>query len=268
MRDAIAQVETRPLPDHRLPFAGAGDVTDEDRGISALARSLPDLDRVVNGLVRRDPRQGGALLDLGCGMGGLAVHIGGRLGATELVGVDVDAERLKAAAARGVRPLLLDLNADELPLAAGSVRIVTCFGLLAYLHLYDHALAESARVLEDGGWLLLSMPNLGSYSNRISLLLGYQPHAVAVSRHRQAGNIGRRRDDATSANMPPLLHGATLRCIREVLDDYGFDTVVARGTVPGDKRRPVLDHALRWMPGLSRRFLVLARKRATPEPPC
>ena len=261
MRDAIAQVESRS---DRLPaFVGDTDVTEEDRGISALARSLPDLDRVLDTVARRDPRRGGGLLDLGCGMGGLAAHIGGQLGLDELIGVDVDAERLKAAAARGVRPLLLDLNADTLPLQTGSMRLVTCFGLLAYLNLYDNALTESARVLEDGGWLVLSMPNLGSYSNRISLLLGYQPHAVAVSSHRQAGTIGRRRDAGTSANMPPLLHGATLRCMREVLDDYGFDTVTARGTVPGDKRRPLVDTVLGRIPGLSRRFLILARKRAT-----
>ena len=262
MRDAMAQVESRPA-DHATVLVGDAAVTDEDRGISALARSLPDLDRVIDVLARQDPRRGGGLLDLGCGMGGLAAHIGGRLGLNELVGVDVDSERLKAAAARGVRPLLLDLNADALPLRTGSMRLVTCFGLLAYLNLYDNALTESARVLEDGGWLLLSMPNLGSYSNRIALLLGYQPHAVAVSRHRQAGNIGRRRDDATSANMPPLLHGATLRCMREILDDYGFDTVVARGTVPGDKRRAIVDSLLGRIPGLSRRFLILARKRPT-----
>jgi len=90
-------------------------------------------------------------------------------------------------------------------------------------------------VLDDGGWLLLSMPNLGSYSNRIALALGYQPHAVAVSRHRQAGTIGRQRDLKTSAGMPPLLHGATLRCMREVLDDHGFDTELVRGFAPGPR---------------------------------
>jgi hypothetical protein len=143
------------------------------------------------------------------------------------------------------------------------MRLVTCFGVLAYLSLYDNTLSESARVLEDGGWLLLSMPNLASYFNRISLLLGYQPHAVAVSRHRQAGMVGERRDDATSENMPPLLHGATLRCMRELLDDYGFDTEIVRGTVPGDRRKPLIDGLATRIPSLSRRFLILARKRAS-----
>ena len=243
-------------------LTGDVNVTAADRGISAQARSLRDLDWVIDRLIERDPRPRGGLLDLGSGMGALASHIGARLGLDELIGVDLDPERLKGAAARGVRPLLLDLNADSIPLPAGSIRVVTCFGLLAYLNLYDNVLSESARVLEEGGWVLLSMPNLASYFNRISLLFGYQPHAVAVSRHRQAGMIGTRRDPSTSSNMPPLLHGATLRCMREVLDAYGFDVEIVRGFAPGDRRRPIIDGIASRFPGLSRRFLILARKRA------
>ena len=97
------------------------------------------------------------------------------------------------------------------------------FADLAYLSLYDNVLTEASRVLDGEGWLLLSMPNLGSYTNRLSLLFGGQPHGVAVSRHREAGKIRRHHGDSTSANMPPLLHSATLRCMREVLDDFGFD---------------------------------------------
>ena len=239
-----------------------GSVTDADLGISAQARSMRDLEWVLDRLVERDPARRGGLLDIGCGMGALTAHIGGRLGITELTGVDLDSERLKAAAARGIRPLLLDLNEDSLPLASGSKRVVTCFGVLAYLNLYDNVLAESARVLEDGGWLLLSMPNLASYANRLALLLGYQPQAVAVSRFRQAGMRGKRRNPNTSANMPPLLHAATLRCMREVLDAYGFDVEIVRGFAPGE-RHGLVDRITRHFPRLSRRFLILARKRAT-----
>jgi SAM-dependent methyltransferase len=250
------------MSERQVDFDPAG-VSSADREISAQARSVADLDPVLDRLARRDPGRRGTLLDLGCGMGGLAAYIGGRLGLTELIGVDLDEDRLKTAAAVGVRPLLLNLNEDPLPLARGSVRVVTCFGLLAYLTLYDNTLAEAGRVLEDGGWLVLSMPNLGSYGNRLSLLLGYQPHAVAVSRHRQAGTIGRHRDPNTSANMPPLLHGATLRCMRDLLDAYGFDTEMVRGFAPGPRRRPVVDDLTSRFPSLSRRFLILARKRPT-----
>jgi SAM-dependent methyltransferase len=243
-------------------LGGASDVTDGDQDISAQARSMPDLDAVLDRLSPRGSVPGGGtLIDLGCGMGGLAHYIGRRLGLNDLLGVDIDAERLKAAASRGLRPLLLDLNEDPLPLESGSAHIVTCFGLLAYLSLYDNVLSEASRVLDDDGWFLISMPNLGSYTNRISLLLGYQPHAVAVSRLHQAGKFRGQRGDLVSANMPPLLHGATLRCMRELLDDYGFDVVTVRGFTPWPRKRPVIDSVLSHVPALSRRFLILARKR-------
>jgi hypothetical protein len=73
--------------------------------------------------------------------------------------------------------------------------------------------------------------------------------------------IGQGRDARTSSNMPPLLHGATLRCMREVLDAYGFDVEVVRGFAPGDRRRALIDGIANRIPGLSRRFLILARKR-------
>jgi SAM-dependent methyltransferase len=236
-------------------------VSPVDRRISAQARSVPDLDRVLDRVIARDGRRGGTLVDLGCGMGGLTRHITERTGLDHPIGVDLDADRLKAAAARGVKPLLLDLNTEPLPLAPSSVRMVTCLGLLAYLTLYDNTLSEAARVLEDGGWLLLSMPNLASYVNRLALLFGRQPHGVAVSHHRQSGTLVRHPDDTASAHMPPLLHSATLRCTHELLDQYGFDIEMTRGFAPRPHRRPVLDGvASRW-PSLSRRFLVLARKR-------
>lgn len=237
-------------------------ITDGDLGISAQARSMPELDAILDVIAGHTPVGHGVLLDLGCGMGGLANHIAGRLGLADRIGVDVDADRLRAAGSRGLRPLLLDLNDDPLPLESGSVQVVTCFGVLAYLSLYDNVLSEASRVLAGDGWLLVSMPNLGSYVNRLSLLLGYQPHAVAVSRHRDAGKIRTRRDDRVSANMPPLLHGATLKCMRELLDDYGFDTVTVRGFAPWPRRRPVVDGLLGHLPALSRRFIILARKRA------
>jgi len=242
---------------------GPPDDLSVDRGTSAQARALGDLDRMLDELTRRAPAGTGALLDLGCGMGGLTAHVGHRLGVTELFGADYDEERLEAAAGRGVRPLRVDLDRDGVPLDTASVGLVTSFGVLAYLRLYDNSLSEAARVLEDGGWLLLSMPNLGSWANRLALLFGYQPHSVTVSEHRRVGTLGRRGRANPSQGTPPLLHGATLRCMRELLDELGFDVVVSRGfTPPGRSRRRLLDRIAVRFPSLARRFLILAQRRA------
>ena len=126
---------------------------------------------------------------------------------------------------------LVDLETGAIPVASGSVGLVTCFGVLAYLSLYDQVLAEAARVLEDGGWFLFSMPNLASHQNRLAILLGYQPSQVDVSSpYRGAGTL--RKRPLNRQGMPPLLHAATLRCMKELLDVYGFDTEVVRGFSP------------------------------------
>ena len=235
-------------------------VADDDLGISAQARALPDLDRMLDDLAGLSPKSIGALLDVGCGMGALTARIGRRLGADRLIGVDCDADRLRVAAQRGIETHSLDLERDAFPVASETVGLVTCFGVLPYLTLYDQALSETARVLEPGGWFLFSMPNLASHQNRLAFLLGYQPSQVDVSSpFRGAGTLRKRA--LNRQGMPPLLHAATLRCMKELLHDYGFDVEIVRGFSPRPFRFAPLRRAASHFPGLSRRFVILARKR-------
>lgn len=235
-------------------------LADDDLSISAQARALPDLDRMVDELNRRSTGPINGLLDLGCGMGALTRRIGDRLGIKHLVGIDNDDDRLWAASLRGIETHTADLEEDKYPLAAGSMGLVTCFGVLPYLCLYDQVLSETARVLEDGGWFLFSMPNLASHQNRLAILFGYQPSQVDVSSpFRGAGTL--RRRSLNRQGMPPLLHAATLRCMKELLDLYGFDVEIVRGFSPRPFRNPTLRLAASRFPAWSRRFLILARKR-------
>jgi len=237
-------------------------VDHDDLGISAQARALSDLDRMLGQLARRSPNPIGALLDIGCGMGALTTRIGHRLGIDRLIGVDCDVDRLSVAAQRGIETHDLDLERDTIPVAAETVGLVTCFGVLPYLSLYDQTLSETARVLEPGGWFLFSMPNLASHQNRLAVLLGYQPSQVDVSSpFRGAGTL--HKSALNRQGMPPLLHAATLRCMKELLDCYGFDVEIVRGFSPRPFPTGPLRRFASHFPGLSRRFLILARKRPT-----
>lgn len=236
-------------------------LTPDDLAISAQARATDDLDRMLDQLSRLLVSSPATLLDVGCGLGALSERIARRLGSGRVIGVDCDARRLEVAASRGLETHVVDLNQGRVPLPSGSVDLVTCFGVLAYLTTYDACLSEAARVLHDQGWLMLSMPNLASWRNRLSLLFGYQPAHVAVSAaQRRAGTLQARKHRVGRQAMPPALHAATLRCIRELLDNFGFDVVVVRGFKPGASLG--LAHRLgARVPSLSRRFLILARKR-------
>jgi hypothetical protein len=81
----------------------------------------------------------------------------------------------------------------------------------------DNLISESFRVLATGGNFILSMPNLGSYINRLALLLGYQPRDVEISSVYHSGILPQ-----YIGGWFGHLHSATLRAMKELLALYGF----------------------------------------------
>ena len=109
----------------------------------------------------------GLALDVGTGVGRLAIRVAPRTG--RILAGDVAAGmlgRVRAnAAARSIRNLeLVRLRSDRLPCRDGSADLVLCLGLLEHLPeaLRRATLAEAARVLRPGGSLLLVLNNRGS----------------------------------------------------------------------------------------------------------
>jgi len=245
-------------------------LTEDDYWYSATVRDLRPLNRMLSRLellpAARRPR---SLVDLGCGLGGLTLHVASRLGISEPIGVESVPAILERASSRGVKAIQADLNFDPVPLTDASIDLVTSFGVFEHLQLYDNLMTEAARILKDGGWFLLSMPNLGSYVNRVALLLGFQPQEVEVSSRVSAGVLPFYRHSWTSG--APLghghpgeahLHAATLRCMRELLVRFGLTVVAAQGLSPGSGSRAVklLDAIFGHVPALSRRFIILAER--------
>jgi ubiquinone/menaquinone biosynthesis C-methylase UbiE len=112
--------------------------------------------RALQALQRR-PGAPGALLDAGCGTGGLLRRLAGTLGRA-LVGLDYNPEAARRAGAKS-GALTAGGDANCLPFADGS------FGALVSLDVLCHravepglALAEFHRVLQPGGTLVLNLP--------------------------------------------------------------------------------------------------------------
>ena len=112
--------------------------------------------RVLDTLHRR-PGTPGALLDAGCGTGGLLLQLAGK-SRRALVGLDFNPEAARRAGAKS-GALTLGGDANRLPFAAQS------FGALVSLDVLCHravepglALAEFHRVLQSGGTLVLNLP--------------------------------------------------------------------------------------------------------------
>jgi len=110
-------------------------------------------------------------------------------------------------------------------------------------------------VLVNGGYFLVSMPNLGSWVNRLALLLGYQPRDLEISTKKLYGVA------------PPYGHEvighvkvATFKAFKEYLMDNGFEIVIAKPLYNKQSLLINLIDKIFSTPALSRRFIVLARK--------
>jgi len=145
------------------------------------------------------------------------------------------------------------INIDE------KVQLVTSFGSLEHVMCWDEVLENVKNVLVDRGYFLVSMPNLGSWVNRLALLLGYQPRDLEISR--------KTRKKLYGVAPPYRNHGvvghvkvATFKAFKEYLTDNGFEIVMARPLYSKQNLLINLIDKLLSTPSLSRRFIVLARK--------
>lgn len=104
--------------------------------------------------VRRFP----SVLDAGCGTGGMMAWAEAELGATELCGVDVSPDAVRACAARSSHWTVSSGSVMELPSGTGQFDLVICNDVIQHLPTNGGdltALKEIRRVLKPGGLLVL-----------------------------------------------------------------------------------------------------------------
>jgi demethylmenaquinone methyltransferase / 2-methoxy-6-polyprenyl-1,4-benzoquinol methylase len=146
------------------PFAAERGSLPDRRFVGGLFRELaPRYDRVLLAyslgqdlrwkevLVRRmRPVPGERALDVACGTGLILGRLARVLGASRVVGVDLNRAMLLASTHADRAHLVLQANAEQLPLAAETFDLVTAGYLLKYVRL-DRFFREVARVLRPGG---------------------------------------------------------------------------------------------------------------------
>ncbi len=120
-------------------------------------------------------RPGGTLLDLGCYDGQLVTSVAPS--GTAILGLDVSHSALRQAAARGVRAVRAQVEAT-LPFRDRTFSIVLAAEVIEHVFDTQRFLVEAARVLEPGGWLVVTTPNLVALSGRMKLVVGKSPANV------------------------------------------------------------------------------------------
>ena len=233
-------------------------LTEDDFAVSATALMVKDY---IKALQLLDNARIDRILDLGCGFGGVTKVAANFFSAKEAYGVDINPDRLKVAESRGVRTTRADINMDKLPFPPDYFDLVISNGVIEHLMFYDNLITESYRVLKKGGHLLLTLPNLANYIQRISLILGYQPSDVDISKEIYAGTIFYAGKPAEGH-----IHSATINAMKQLLEYYNFTVLAVRKGDPrmiGTFRKwALLFKVIGYLcpTSLARRMIVIARK--------
>jgi ubiquinone/menaquinone biosynthesis C-methylase UbiE len=167
-------------------------------------RMLDDLELE---LVARYGR-GKDLLEVGCGTG----LILGRAAALGRSAIGVDLSRGMLAQAQARRLAVVQGSATELPVATASVDVAFCFKVLAHVAEPQLALAEMARVVRPGGWVLAELYNPRSLRGLVKRVKPPTP----ISATTDDAAVLTRYDDLAAIRrmMPPELEWRTTRGIR------------------------------------------------------
>jgi methionine biosynthesis protein MetW len=118
---------------------------------------------------------GERLLDIGCWNGSFLEQVRDLERYKELCGVDIIPEAVEATRAKGFAAQVVDLNGAFLPFPDEYFDAVTILAVME--HVFDPyaVVREIYRVLRPKGTLIIDVPNVGSFTNRLRILFGRIP---------------------------------------------------------------------------------------------
>lgn len=130
-------------------------------------RCAPGTHEAVAGILARRGLTRGSVLDLAAGTGALLARLRDA-GCDDLSAVELD---IPVFGLDGVRPVAIDLNSSFSSAFSRSFGLVTAVEIIEHLDSPRHFLAEIWKLLEPGGHLILSTPNISHWVGRLWFLL-------------------------------------------------------------------------------------------------
>jgi SAM-dependent methyltransferase len=168
------------------------------------------------------------LLDCGCYQGEFTMMAAAAIGTNRVSGIDVLEAMQEEVERRGIAYHHGNLE-DRLPFEDKSFDVVCANQIIEHLSNTDNFIKEIYRILTDGGYAVISTPNLAAGQNIVSLLLGQQPLSANVSDEvPHAGTWLHDRNGALNKD-PEISHRRlfTLGALKDLMQYHGF-TVEAR----------------------------------------
>jgi 2-polyprenyl-3-methyl-5-hydroxy-6-metoxy-1,4-benzoquinol methylase len=167
-----------------------------------------------------------SIADIGSGSGDLAKVIKEKFNPKEIVCVDNSFKNLRKVKKSGLKAVYSDVS-KKINLKSSYFDVVICNQVLEHLINPDKCLIEINRILKDGGILLISVPNLCSFHNRILVLFGKQPTTIPPSNLLNFGVPFFREKMFFEGGRH--LNGFSPAALKEMLYFYGFKIEKVRG---------------------------------------
>ena len=216
--------------------------------------TITDIDfknRVEKALEMIEGMSFGSILDLGC-IPQITEEPKKRFDCLT-VGVNLSKRVIRSRKRKDVR-----YNAKEISFKH-KFDLVFCDKLIEHIFNIDEFIEKIKELLTDGGYLLLTTPNLASLFNRFSLLFGFQPYGLNPSRKMTFDPLI--KYDYFSGHVSIF----TYRAIKEFLMKDEFEILKIKGYNLGhtgeNKLRACIKKAISAFPSLAEGVIVLARKK-------
>lgn len=209
--------------------------------------------------VRRSPE---TVVDIGCGRGTLLLAISREQPNAHLIGIELNPVSAAQARGCGISVLEEDLSKGT-TLPTDSADMVILGEVIEHVTDPDQCLEELYRILRPGGTLIVTTPNLASWTNRLLLLLGIQPLFTETSTRKKYGRALRLLGNG-STQMQGHIHLYTKGALVEMLSDLGFTCERVLGVrfagFENNRMARFVDAIFCLRPTLASGLLVVARK--------
>jgi len=118
---------------------------------------------------------GAEVSDIGAGAGGFAAYVSDG----QYLGLETDSEAVKAAKAKGISVLNMDMASYRAAPGFRAARLVTAFQVLEHVRAPEAFIGDMVSLAQAGGYIAIGVPDAGSYvADLPDFMLNAPPHHV------------------------------------------------------------------------------------------